>query len=260
MKTTSTSNANSVFPAGEFYNQSFYDWQMAASLKSARIYLRHLWNYIQPRSVLDVGCGRGTWLKACGELGSDTLVGYDGPWNDKSQMLDPEIVFRGGDLNDGFRAEEKIDLAMSLEVAEHLEPKYAERFVESLCFSADCVLFGAASVGQGGANHLNEQMPSYWADYFGQQGFVPFDLFRPTFWGNEDICYWYRQNTFLYARSGSSQYLSLKLAGLNELKNSSFMDCIHPQLYRQKIDDPGFLHKLTDLGPSLVKAIKTRIS
>src|SRR5512145_2582160 len=173
MKTTSTSNANSVFQAGEFYNQSFYDWQMSASLESARIYLRHLWNYIQPRSVLDVGCGRGTWLKACGELGSDTLVGYDGPWNDKSQMLDPEIVFRAGDLNDGFRAEEKIDLAMSLEVAEHLEAKYAERFVESLCFSADCVLFGAASIGQGGANHLNEQMPSYWAVYFEQQGFVP---------------------------------------------------------------------------------------
>lgn len=243
---------------GNLYGQEFYDRQMAASLASARKYLRHLWRYIRPGSVLDVGCGRGTWLKACRELGSTTLVGYDGPWNGQEQMADAAIVFRGVDLNGRFAPAEKFDLAMSLEVAEHLEARYADRFVESLAASADCVLFGAAVVGQGGCNHINERMPSYWAHRFGRHGLVPFDLFRPAFWGDPEVCFWYRQNTFLYLRQGSAPYQAVKAGGVAELRDIAFMDCIHPELYGQKIADKGFRHKLDDLGRSLLRAARQR--
>src|ERR1700675_552820 len=33
---------------------------------------------IEPKSVLDVGCGHGAWLKACHELGATQLLGLDG--------------------------------------------------------------------------------------------------------------------------------------------------------------------------------------
>ena len=29
---------------------------------------------------------------------------------------------------------------------------------------------------------------------------APFDLIRPVFWADQDIEYWYRQNTFLYVK------------------------------------------------------------
>jgi hypothetical protein len=45
---------------------------------------------------------------------------------------------------------------------------------------------------QGGINHINEQPHTYWAQLFAEHGFVPFDLFRPVFWGNENVCFWYR--------------------------------------------------------------------
>lgn len=244
---------------GNLYDQNFYDRQMAASLASARKYLRHLWQYLQPESVLDVGCGRGTWLKACKEMGSGTLVGYDGPWNDQSQMVDADIVFRAVDLNERFNPVEKFDLAMSLEVAEHLEAKYADRFVESIAASADCVLFGAALVGQGGCNHINEQMPSYWAHRFRRLDFVAFDLFRPAFWGDAEVCFWYRQNTFLYLRRDSAACQTLKSRGIDEISDIAFMDCLHPELYSQKIADKDIMYKLDDLWRSLLRAAKRRV-
>lgn len=232
---------------------------MAASLASARKYLRHLWPYLQPNSVLDVGCGRGGWLKACKELGCDTLVGYDGPWNNQAQMMEPDIVFRAVDLNDRFSPSRPFDLAMSLEVAEHLEAKYADRFVNSLAGCADAILFGAAMVGQGGCNHVNEQMPSYWAHRFGHAGFVPFDLFRPVFWGDAEVCFWYRQNTFLYLRENSAAYRAFSERGVAPVGDIAFLDCIHPNLYRQKIAEKGVREKIDDLGRSVIRALKRRV-
>ena len=60
------------------YTDDYYKRQILPSLESARIVLAHLWKYVQPHSVLDVGCGRGAWLKACHELGSTDLFGLDG--------------------------------------------------------------------------------------------------------------------------------------------------------------------------------------
>jgi hypothetical protein len=53
---------------------------------------------------------------------------------------------------------ERFDLAMSLEVAEHLTPGRAESFIQELCGVSDCVLFGAAIPGQGGTNHIHERL------------------------------------------------------------------------------------------------------
>ena len=47
----------------EHYTEEFYQGMSIESLESARVYLTHLWNFIEPNSVLDVGCGRGAWLK-----------------------------------------------------------------------------------------------------------------------------------------------------------------------------------------------------
>jgi hypothetical protein len=184
--------------------------------------------------VLDVGCGRGTWLKACHELGSARLLGLDGDWNKQLLMIDTTIILQSIDLNKPFSVAEKVDLAMSLEVAEHLEPSTAPQFVKCLADTSDTVLFSAAFTKQGGMNHINEQPHAYWARLFAAHGFVPFDLFRPVFWGNEDVCFWYRQNVFLYVRKGSATWQRMESCGSKELADASFMNCIHPDLYNIK--------------------------
>lgn len=247
----------------QLYGDAFYEAHDAASLKSARIYLKYLWDFIQPKSVADVGCGRGTWLKAAHELGCDTLIGLDGAWNNQSQMIDPVIKFQGVDLNNPFN-QSPVDLAISLEVAEHLEREYGPDFVGSLSKLSDAVLFSAAYPAQGGVNHLNERPHTYWAGLFAERGFLPFDLFRPTFWGDENVSYWYRQNTFLYARQDGAAFAALQRQGVHCLHNPAFMDCIHPSLYHPKIDalavEPGLIDHIRHVPSAFIKAVKKRLS
>ena len=220
--------------SGKSYDKQFYDDHVDESLRSARIVLRRLWEYVQPASVLDVGCGRGAWLMACRELGSTTLIGLDGKWNDQSEMIDSAIQFRSTDLDQTFTVDRRTDLVISLEVAEHLKPSSAGQFVDYLCQASDAVLFSAAYTGQGGTHHLNEQPHSYWAHLFRNRGYMPFDLFRPVLWGNEDVRFWYQQNTFLYCKEGSIPFDTIKGKGCCELSNVRFMDCIHPSLYEMR--------------------------
>ena len=229
---------------------------MGESLKSARIYIEHLRKLHQAASVLDVGCGRGMWLKACHEAGCTKLLGLDGRWNEQSLMADPAILFRAIDLDQPFTSE-RVDLAMSLEVAEHLKPASASSFVASLTGTSDTVLFGAAFLGQGGTNHINEQPCSYWATLFAAEGFDAFDIFRPALWGDSRIPFWYRQNTFLYARRGSDAH---RLFGLPVRRD--FMDCIHPEMYAARtatISAPSFKDHMRSLPSSLARAIMRRL-
>jgi methyltransferase family protein len=243
----------------EVYDGKYYEYQVVASLRSARIVLARLWKYLRPDSVLDVGCGRGAWLKACRDLGSSVLLGFDGEWNSQSLMIDSAIRFRSIELNRPFFLERRVDLAITLEVAEHLDPSSSSQFVECLSRASDAVLFSAAFTGQGGTNHINEQPHSYWAGLFRDNGYVPFDLFRPFLWSNEEVCVWYRQNTFLYCKVGSSSFNALRAAGCSELAEIDFMDCVHPATYKAKCSAGiGFKEHIRDVVPSLYRAVQKR--
>jgi len=239
------------------YDEAFYESQMAESLASARVYLGHLWKFIQPSSVVDVGCGRGMWLKAAGELGATRLLGLDGSWNRQDLMNDPAIRFRPIDLNQRFKVE-RCDVAMSLEVAEHLLAESAGGFVASLASAADVVVFGAAYTGQGGTEHINEQPVSYWVELFAAEGFDVFDVFRPTFWTDSRIPFWYRQNTMVYALRGSAT--SAAFRGMEP----QFLDCVHPDMYSVAMTmaqprEIGFVSHARALVPSFTKAVKRRL-
>ena len=217
----------------KLYGDHFYKYHMDASLRSALKYADLLSPLCKPDSVVDVGCGRGTWLKAFKEKGASKLVGYDGRWNSQENMIDQSIVFHGVDLNEPIciSNSERYDLAMSLEVAEHLEPSSAQDFIRSLTTLSDVVLFSAAYTKQGGTNHINEQPHTYWAKVFSRFDYVPYDLFRPIVWGDKEIPFWYQQNTFLYVRKNTPVSSLLINAGYNPMQNISFMDCVHPILY-----------------------------
>lgn len=218
------------------YDHAFYDDQMAGSYQSAAVYARHLDTLLAPRKVVDVGCGRGTWLKAFGELGATELRGYDGSWNSQANMVDNTIVFEACDLNQlTLAGERRFDLAISLEVAEHLLPATAPSFTAALAALSDAVLFSAAFPKQGGTNHINEQPHTYWARNFEKSGYVPFDVFRPVYWADERVEPWYRQNAFVYARVGSASYDKLCASGLSPIGNLEFMNCMHPAIYQWQI-------------------------
>lgn len=234
------------------YDEAFYQQQAQASFRSAQIYAQHLHQFVKPSSVVDFGCGRGTWLRAFSALGATRLVGYDGPWNSQNTMGDHAISFIPADLNKSISCDHRFDLAISVEVAEHLLPESAANFIRSLTEASDLVLFGAAYPGQGGTNHFNEQPPSYWAEKFRSLDYQPFDVFRPSLWSNSEVNFWYRQNTFIYAKNGTTTFNYLVKNHLLPVESTGFMDCVHPELLELAVKRGKTGYKIRNIIRSLV--------
>lgn len=236
------------------YGQQFYALQQDGSYQSATHYLRHLFSVWQPQSVVDVGCGRGTWLAACRELGVKRAVGLDGSWNSQEKMIDPLIEFHPCDLEKKVALDGSFDLAMSLEVAEHLNSGASETFVDSLSSLGGAVLFGAAFISQPGANHINTRLHSFWAELFMARGYALFDLFRGVFWSDDRVEPWYRQNTFLYVRPDHPLHAALLSRGHSFQPDARFINCVHPWLYLLALQEVASLRKrISELRPEPAK-------
>jgi hypothetical protein len=167
----------------------------ATSPASAAAVVPILMQLIQPHSVVDVGCGTGAWLREVHRQGVTDILGIDSG----EMKLAAGIPFRSIDLKEGFGVGRQYDLAICLEVGEHLPARSAEPLVSSLTRAASIVAFSAAIPGQRGIGHVNEQWPDYWSALFAQRGYQQLDLLRARLWTDNRVAYWYRQNLFLYA-------------------------------------------------------------
>lgn len=194
-----------------FYNAKFYR-ELEQTRESARIILPIVISLLKPASIIDVGCGAGHWLATASELGITDVLGVEGDWIGASELAIPREKIVVHDLASPlsaapFNLGRRFDLALSLEVAEHLPASRAREFVQTLCNAADRVLFSAAIPGQGGRRHFNEQWPKYWADLFGELGYECHDLLRPQVWTNPSVLWYYAQNCLLFVRKGSASGL-----------------------------------------------------
>jgi SAM-dependent methyltransferase len=214
------------------YSREFYKHLSEPAVRAAAEVLPLVFEYIQPRSVVDVGCGTGEWLAAFRAHGISDLLGVDGPWVDPDLLSIPREQFRVLELTSPVRLDQRFDLVVSLEVAEHLPPEAAETFVESLTRLGGVVLFSAAVPYQGGTNHLNERWPTYWAGLFRRCGFRAIDCLRPRLWRNLDVELCYVQNMMFFA---GTQDLDTwpKLAQVAKQSPEEPLDLVHPRLYLQ---------------------------
>ncbi|MFC0514581.1 class I SAM-dependent methyltransferase [Mucilaginibacter angelicae] len=190
--------------------------------------LPYLFDLVRPESVIDIGCGTGSWLKVAKQLGVGRIRGIDGIHVDRSMLCITEEEFLQHNLTLPLPARDNYDLAICLEVAEHLPEEAADNIIEILCGHSDLVLFSAAIPGQGGQFHINEQWPAYWQKKFGTHGFLPYDILRDRFWDNLSVNWWYKQNMFLYIREGSGQRLNIKAS-------AALPVFIHPELFDDKL-------------------------
>lgn len=183
------------------YDAEFYDSFEETSLRSARVLVPLVLNLIQARSVVDVGCGLGIWLSVFRECGVPSLTGLDGDYVDRARLRIPVECFRPTDLASAKPWGETFDLALSLEVAEHLPPRSSTDFVTLLTSLAPVVLFSAAVPEQPGTAHINPRWHSFWHAAFRTRGYRALDPFRPVLWHDERVSLHYRQNVFLYVQS-----------------------------------------------------------
>lgn len=149
-----------------------------------------------PGSILDVGCGTGTWLRAALDCGVLDVVGLDGVEIPREQLLLPHEKFLCRNLNTPVDLGRRFDVVTCLEVAEHLEPEVGKVLIQTLTRHADKILFSAACPDQPGQHHVNCQWPDYWQSLFNSQGFICSDSIRWQIWDDQNIEPWYRQNLF----------------------------------------------------------------
>jgi hypothetical protein len=180
-----------------YYNEKFYKDILAGSKRSAEIVLPLVFSEIKPKSVVDIGCGTGVWLSVSKTMNVSHVLGLDGDYALSTLQINPG-EFKATDVSAGFLLDKKYDLALCLEVGEHISTKKSSVLVDSLTKAADVILFSAAIPGQGGTHHVNEQWPDFWRKLFHEKDFVCIDCIRPMIYNNPVVEWWYRQNIFLY--------------------------------------------------------------
>ncbi|MBX9888399.1 MAG: class I SAM-dependent methyltransferase [Flavobacteriaceae bacterium] len=195
---------------------------------AAREMVPFLMDLVKPNSVVDVGCGTGTWLKVFEDNKISDFVGIDGAYVDKASLKIKLDSFVEHDLETFYESSSNFDLVISLEVAEHLKEQSAEVFIKTLVGLGDTVIFSAAIPNQGGQNHLNEREPAYWISKFEKEGYKCYDVLRPVFWDNEKVDCWYRQNILLFTKNAQ---LEQKLKTMKSFLNAHL---VHPELLRIK--------------------------
>jgi len=216
------------------YPQGFFSTRHKKTIHSATTILSLLLEKIPSvQSAVDIGCGVGTWLSVLQEKGVKTIQGMDGDWVDESLLAIPKDSFQKTDLSQPFKLSQHFDLAISLEVAEHLPPERAEDFVILLTELSDFVLFSAAIPFQGGKNHINEQWHSYWVELFANQGYLTYDFIRTEIWNDDDVPFWYRQNILFFAKEERSP--DVDAAPINKFNGFLPLSTVHPDLYLSKV-------------------------
>lgn len=231
------------------YDAVYYQERLPPTEASARRIVPMVLELVRPGSVIDVGCGSGIWLATARDAGVSEIRGVDGPWVEPHMLKIPKETFEAHDLSKPLRMPRTYDLALSIEVAEHLPGAVADQFVESLCSLAPVILFSAAVPGQRGTDHINEQWQSYWRERFEAHGYVAIDAIRPRIWEDDSVAPIYRQNTALYCQRDSlGRYPALQDA--DSRTGGWFPDVVHPGVFQ------GAVARSEDLKAIAIESFK----
>jgi len=240
------------------YDESFWANHLECLVQSARVVVPVVTELVAPQSVVDVGCGVGAWLGAFAESGVKMLKGFDGDYIDRRRLCFDASSFTAVDLRASIEIPGKYDLAVCLEVAEHLPARQAGALVTALTKAAPVVLFSAALPGQGGADHVNEQWPEYWRQLFEARGYQMLDPIRPRIREDKRVAWWYRQNLVLFVSKvwlESHPMLQPDTSGTDELNG----DWIHAKLYRAANSDLGVKELLNRLPSAIRRSLARRL-
>jgi hypothetical protein len=153
------------------YDESYYAKRLDDPWRSdAHTVARTIRDYFHPSSVIDFGCAIGSHLEPFHEENIE-IKGVEGNPAAFEYAVVPTDYLIVHDLREPYDSQGSYDIALCFEVAEHLPEEYADILVDTLTEASDIVVMTAATPGQGGTHHVNEQPPEYWHRKFESRGF-----------------------------------------------------------------------------------------
>lgn len=149
------------------YNEGFFEWHLVyARDYSIKTMLWFIEKY-KPKSVIDFGCGIGSYLEAAYSKGI-YIHGFD--ISEHAKKYTPKHLHRFIQYTDCTKPlfSGYYDCVLSFETAEHIEPSGTDQFVDNIKRAASkYILFTAAPPGQDGCGHINLHPREYWIEKFG---------------------------------------------------------------------------------------------
>lgn len=160
----------SGFLIQKIYDQNFFDHANQLKVQTARQVIRIINSFFDFETVFDIGCGMGLYINEFYKIGKNVL-GCDFS-NDAIKMSSTEFLVFKADVSKQIILNQKFDLVMCFEVAEHIHKNYSKQLVINCTEYTDRVIFTAAPIGQGGVGHINEQPFEFWINLFKKRNFM----------------------------------------------------------------------------------------
>jgi len=239
------------------YDDAYYDDKEEDVLRSARVIVPLLLDLVPARSVVDVGCGRGEWLAVFREHGVEELAGFDGYHVNRDRLLIDPALFTAVDLAQPFDPGGPYDVAVCLEVVEHLPAAAGAAVIGRLTQAAPVVLFSAAVPGQGGTGHVNERWPRYWEELFGGHGYTRIECIRRSVCYDTRVKWWYRQNVTIYAsRDAVARHAPLRAALSHD--SAAPLEWVHVKVFERRLLASSTVRGVARSAPKAVRALVRR--
>ena len=154
------------------YDRAFFEaWGRGHEryIESAEIITDILHDRFRPKRLVDLGAGCGVYGRRFAEHGVE-VVSIDGVVPPAEHSYPVSIQAR--DLTVPFEnVWGSFDLALCLEVAEHIPEALADAFLDNILRFSDRLILSAAQPNQGGHHHVNEQPKRYWVARLAAKGF-----------------------------------------------------------------------------------------
>ena len=191
------------FPRDLIYDANYFQNDVdGPASQSAPAVAASIMNDLSPRAVIDVGCGTGALLAQLRAAGC-RVVGLEYADAAREMCRERGLDVRPFDIaSDTMDDAQMCDVAISMEVAEHLPARVADRYVDLLARLGKTVVFTAAPPGQGGTDHVNEQPHEYWIRKF-QERDCALDQALTSRWRQSwkesgDVQSWYYNNLMVF--------------------------------------------------------------
>lgn len=187
----------------EIYDGYYYDETVEGpAAESCRIMASTLCAAFSPRTAIDVGCGTGALLEAFQDNGAQAR-GFEYSDAAIARAVGRGLQVEKLDLEAVDRIPAEADLVVSMEVAEHLPESCSDRYVRLLTEAGNRVVITAATPGQGGTDHVNEQPNEYWIAKFAALGFGYDKSLSETFrlnWRGRGVASFYSNNVMVFTK------------------------------------------------------------
>lgn len=165
------------------YNDAFFEKYLSRKqyIYDHRKIANAIYKSLQPKSVIDVGCGSGQilyWLRRKNRFVpiQDRVVVRGFEKSVSATRFWPKSVkdyIQIADCTEILPRSNVADVVICVEVAEHITEDSSPQLINNLCaLSQNFIVFSAAPPGQGGIGHINEQIWDFWEEKFLSNGWI----------------------------------------------------------------------------------------